>query len=132
MSTLWGFTNGVLLRQGVHGLGFRKVGIVHDLGTYPKMGCPEFGDVCLTLPKPVSIFLGIVYICTTNKSTYSPKDDWQFVNYLDTGNITANKIDDIQHIDIKTEKLPSRAKRKVIFMHQMVKNQKLNKPSSII
>lgn len=54
-------------------------------------------------------------ICTTNKSTYSPKDDWQFVNYLDTGNITANKIDDIQHIDIKTEKLPSRAKRKVNY-----------------
>ena len=61
MSTLWGFTDGVLLGKGVHGLGFRKVGTVHDLGTYPKMGCPEFGDVCLTLPKPVSIFLGTVY-----------------------------------------------------------------------
>ena len=61
MSTMWGFTDGVLLRQSVHGLGFRKVGTVHDFGTYPKMGCPEFGDVCSTLPKPVSIFLGTVY-----------------------------------------------------------------------
>mgnify|MGYP006875880992 CR=1 FL=1 len=23
----------------------------------------------------------------TNQSTYSPKENWQFVNYLDTGNI---------------------------------------------
>lgn len=66
---MWGFTVGVLLGKGVHGLGFRKVGTVHDLGTFHKMGCPEIGDVCLTLPKPVSIFLGIVYC--TQFSTYN-------------------------------------------------------------
>ena len=54
-------------------------------------------------------------ICTTNQNSYSSKDDWQFVNYLDTGNITANQIDAIQYIDIKTEKLPSRSKRKVNY-----------------
>ena len=36
-----------------------------------------------------------------------------YVNYLDTGNITMNKVDEIQFIDLKEEKLPSRARRKV-------------------
>ena len=35
------------------------------------------------------------------------------MNYLDTGNITDNKINAIQYIDIENEKLPSRARRKV-------------------
>ena len=52
-------------------------------------------------------------IVSTNQNTYSPKEDWQFVNYLDTGNITMNKVDEIQCINTLTEKLPSRARRKV-------------------
>ena len=52
-------------------------------------------------------------ICRTNAYSYSQNDNWQFVNYLDTGNITQNKISEIQHIDLQSEKLPSRAKRKV-------------------
>lgn len=51
--------------------------------------------------------------CVTNASPYSPKEVWTFVNYLDTGNITENRIDSIQHIDLAKEELPSRAKRKV-------------------
>lgn len=51
--------------------------------------------------------------CKTNMYSYSPKEKWNFVNYLDTGNITDNKIDLIQYIDIVNEKLPSRARRKV-------------------
>lgn len=51
--------------------------------------------------------------CKTNTDSYSPKEEWDFVNYLDTGNITDNRIDSIQHIDVKSEKLPSRARRKV-------------------
>ncbi|MDK8131639.1 restriction endonuclease subunit S [Lactobacillus iners] len=51
--------------------------------------------------------------CKTNMYSYSPKENWNFVNYLDTGNITDNKIDSIQYIDIVNEKLPSRARRKV-------------------
>ena len=39
--------------------------------------------------------------CKTNTDSYSPKEEWDFVNYLDTG------------IDVKSEKLPSRARRKV-------------------
>lgn len=51
--------------------------------------------------------------CQTNFDTYSLKDDWSFVNYLDTSNIVDNKIDEIQFIDVTKEELPSRARRKV-------------------
>lgn len=52
-------------------------------------------------------------IAEFNKYTYSVKDEWKFVHYLDTGNITENKIEAIQYIDLIKESLPSRAKRKV-------------------
>lgn len=51
--------------------------------------------------------------CKTNMDSYTTKEKWNFVNYLDTGNITDNKINSIQYIDVKSEKLPSRARRKV-------------------
>lgn len=51
--------------------------------------------------------------CSVNSGSYSQKDNWRFINYLDTGNITDNRIDVIQYIDIIKDKLPSRAKRKV-------------------
>jgi len=54
-------------------------------------------------------------ICKTNASSYSSNDNYSFVNYLDTGNITQNVIDEIQFIDIEKDKLPSRAKRKVKY-----------------
>ena len=52
-------------------------------------------------------------IAKTNMNLYSVKENWKYVNYLDTGNITNNKIDEIQFIDLTNDKLPSRAKRKV-------------------
>lgn len=51
--------------------------------------------------------------CVTNAGSYSPVDGWKFVNHLDTGSITDNRIDSIQHIDVVNDKLPSRARRKV-------------------
>ena len=54
-------------------------------------------------------------ICKTNASSYSSNDNYSFVNYLDTGNITQNVIDEVQFIDIEKDKLPSRAKRKVKY-----------------
>jgi len=48
-----------------------------------------------------------------NKNSYSASDNWDYINYLDTGNITENRIDSIQYLDLKTDKIPSRAKRKV-------------------
>lgn len=52
-------------------------------------------------------------IAHVNTTTYSLNDNWPFVNYLDTGNITENVITEIQHIDMTTGKLPSRARRLV-------------------
>lgn len=51
--------------------------------------------------------------CVTNADSYSPKEEWKFVNYLDTGNITDNRINSIQYIEMENDKLPSRARRKV-------------------
>lgn len=48
-----------------------------------------------------------------NKNSYSAHDDWDYINYLDTGNITENRIDNIQYLDTRSDKIPSRAKRKV-------------------
>ena len=53
-------------------------------------------------------------ICITNKNNYSSKDNWKFVNYLDTGSLTENKITELQYINIEKDKIPSRARRKVI------------------
>lgn len=53
-------------------------------------------------------------ICVTNKNSYSSRDNWKFVNYLDTGSLTENKITELQYINIETDKIPSRARRKVI------------------
>ena len=47
-----------------------------------------------------------------NEETFSSKDAWLFVNYLDTGSITENRISDIQHLTIGQDKIPSRARRK--------------------
>ena len=38
-------------------------------------------------------------LCKTNTKSYSPKEGWTFVNYLDTGNITKNVVDKVQYID---------------------------------
>ncbi len=56
--------------------------------------------------------LGNVII--TNESTYSNKDKWAFINYLDTGNLTENNISEIQHLIVGEDKIPSRAKRKIL------------------
>jgi type I restriction enzyme, S subunit len=57
--------------------------------------------------------LEIGEIVKTNYSTYSPKENWPFINYLDTGNITENKITEIQYLVAGKDKIPSRARRKV-------------------
>ena len=53
-------------------------------------------------------------ICKINLNSYSvANDNYKFVNYLDTSNITQNEIAAIQKINLESEILPSRAKRKV-------------------
>ena len=50
-------------------------------------------------------------VADINPETYSPKDNWDFINYLDTSSITAGTINEIQYILPSEEKLPSRARR---------------------
>jgi len=58
----------------------------------------------------MSKIYSISEISILNKSSLSTKDNYEYINYLDTSNLTKNKIDSIQFI--KSE-FPSRAKRKV-------------------
>ena len=50
-------------------------------------------------------------IAEINPETYSLKDSWKFVNYLDTSSITLGQISETQYIRPSKEKLPSRARR---------------------
>lgn len=50
-------------------------------------------------------------IADINPEKYSPKENWSFVNYLDTSNITSGTINEVQYIIPSEEKLPSRARR---------------------
>ena len=53
-------------------------------------------------------------VAVINPDTYSPKEEWKYVNYLDTSSITDGCIAEIQRISPSTEKLPSRARRKIV------------------
>lgn len=48
----------------------------------------------------------------TNILNYTKSDKWDFINYLDTGNLINNKILDIQRLNFYVDVIPSRAKRK--------------------
>lgn len=48
----------------------------------------------------------------TNILNYTKSDKWDFINYLDTGNLINNKILDIQRLNFDVDVIPSRAKRK--------------------
>lgn len=54
-------------------------------------------------------------IVQTNTNTYSVSEKWDFVNYLDTGNLTKDEVAEYQHIIMGEDRLPSRARRKVKF-----------------
>ncbi len=50
-------------------------------------------------------------ICDINKSSLKKNHNLDFINYLDTGNITEGRVDEIKKIVLAEEKIPSRAKR---------------------
>ncbi|WP_128837001.1 restriction endonuclease subunit S [Streptococcus sp. DD11] len=54
-------------------------------------------------------------VCQINKNTYSASEKWEFINYLDTGNLTKNEVQQFQYIETGKDKLPSRARRKVEY-----------------
>lgn len=51
--------------------------------------------------------------CHVNVSTYREKEAWRMVKYIDTSNFTNNVIGKIETFDLKIDKLPSRARRKI-------------------
>lgn len=55
--------------------------------------------------------LGNVLEC--NPETLSIKDNFENILYLDTSNITNNKIDELQELNLNSDEIPSRARRKV-------------------
>lgn len=55
----------------------------------------------------------IADIAAINQDTYSEKEAWEYVNYLDTSNITNGVIESVQRFVIADGRLPSRARRKV-------------------
>ena len=50
-------------------------------------------------------------ICDINKSSLKKNHNLDFIDYLDTGNITEGRVDEIKKIVLAEEKIPSRAKR---------------------
>ncbi|MEL0643313.1 restriction endonuclease subunit S [Olleya sp. Ti.3.14] len=48
-----------------------------------------------------------------NYSNYSKEDSFESIYYLDTSSITENKIEELQHLIVSEDVIPSRAKRKV-------------------
>lgn len=52
-------------------------------------------------------------IAEINPDTYSLKENWDCINYLDTSSITKGVLSEIQTIHPNEEKLPSRARRKI-------------------
>ena len=50
-------------------------------------------------------------ILKVNPSSWSKKEGWTYLRYLDTANITNGRIDEIVTFDTKTDKIPSRARR---------------------
>ena len=52
-------------------------------------------------------------ICEINKKTYSVKEKWPVIYYLDTQNINKGQINEVKRYNTEWEKMPSRAKRKV-------------------
>lgn len=48
-----------------------------------------------------------------NPETYSPKENWSAVSYIDTSALMLNNLAGLQHFNLAEEKLPARARRKV-------------------
>lgn len=52
-------------------------------------------------------------VCKINTDSYSKNDNLHFINYLDTGNITMNRIESYKRLVVGIDEIPSRARRKV-------------------
>lgn len=52
-------------------------------------------------------------VAEINKFSYTAKEEWKYINYLDTSSITDNRIEGYQLLVNGVDKIPSRAKRKI-------------------
>ena len=50
---------------------------------------------------------------TLNDEYWSPRENWDCISYLDTGNITENRVSKIETLAPGRDRVPSRARRKV-------------------
>jgi len=57
--------------------------------------------------------LKISDISILNKETYKKRELPSYLNYLDTGSLTRNKVESFQLLKLNEDKIPSRAQRKV-------------------
>lgn len=55
----------------------------------------------------------VANIAEINSRSYSLSEEWEFIIYLDTGNIVKNIVGDVQYIDTTKDDVPLRARRKV-------------------
>ena len=51
--------------------------------------------------------------CECNVDSYTSKDNWSIINYLDSSSVTKNQFEDYIVLDPNINEIPSRAKRKV-------------------
>ena len=58
-------------------------------------------------------FVPISDIANINDRQYSSKEQWSTIHYLDTGNVTKGRVGALQVLNALTDKVPSRARRKV-------------------
>ena len=56
-------------------------------------------------------------IADLNKETFNKKSLPHIIKYLDTGSLTKNKIENLQILNTKLDKIPSRAQRKIFKDH---------------
>ena len=52
-------------------------------------------------------------VAVLNRETYKKNEFPDFINYLDTGSLTKNKVEGFQCLNTKEDKIPSRAQRKI-------------------
>lgn len=61
----------------------------------------------------MSRIIKISDVALLNCETYKKNELPLFLNYLDTGNLTKDKVDEYKKFDVSNDKIPSRAQRKV-------------------
>lgn len=84
-------------------------------------------DRFVTHADPAWLLRPLGDVATFVHDTYRPSENWPFVTYLDTGNITRNRIDTLAIAPLRD--LPTSAKRKVSpgdFIYSTVRPNKLH------